>query len=82
MNELSEQTQQLSNELYELTLRAKRTNYKNKPPRLPKNINASTLSGFVKRFSSWKSRLQNLELELERDTIRVEANLLTNFLPK
>ena len=56
-----------------------RINYKNKPPRLPKNPTSSTLSGFRKRFAHWKVALQDLELEQERGTIKVQPNLLKNF---
>jgi hypothetical protein len=82
MDDISTQAKQLSDELYELTLRAKRIAYKNKPPHLPKNLTISTLSGFVKRYSSWKRGLQILEQELERGTIKTQTNLLKNFTTK
>ena len=71
-----ETLQNSADQLYELTLRAKKINYKNKPPRLPKKPTESTMMGFRKRLSNWTDRLRYLEEERMRGTISSETDVL------
>lgn len=75
-----ESLQQSAEQLYELTLRAKKINYKNIPPRLPKNPTEATMVGFRKRFSNWRDRLKYLEVERTLGTITNDTNLLKSYL--
>jgi hypothetical protein len=72
--------QTIANQLYELNLRAKKINYKNKIPKLPKNPTESTMSGFRKRLSNWTNLLSHCEAERMRGTISSDPNLLRNYL--
>lgn len=77
-----ESLQHAANQLHELTLRAKKINYKNIPPSLPKRPSEITMVGFRKRFSNWKNGLKTLEEERTRGTV-ISANqttLLKNYL--
>lgn len=71
--------QDTSAQLYELVLRAKKINYKNKPPHLPKRPTESTMMGFRKRLSNWTNCLLRLEEERMRGTISSETDLLRNY---
>jgi hypothetical protein len=63
-------------ELGNLTFRANKVNYRNKPPRLPKNPTESTLSGYRKRLANWTKVLIQLEKERKQLSIKEGENLL------
>ncbi len=71
--------QRLANQLYELNLRAKKINYKNKIPTLPKKPTNSTMMGFYKRLSNWTNVLSHIESERMVGTISSEPNVLRSF---
>lgn len=66
-------------QLSELTSRAKRINYKNVIPRLPKNPTESTLAGFKKRLSNWIKQLETLEQEKLVEVVQT-GNVLDSYL--
>lgn len=70
----------LTSELYELNLRAKKINYKNRIPQLPKNPTESTIQGFKKRLSNWVAILKHIESERMQGTIKSDSNLLRKYL--
>jgi hypothetical protein len=75
-------TVELTNELSELIYRAKKVNYKNIPPRLPKNPTESTMTGFHKRLRNWSNGLFSLEQETNRHNKRIvktDINLLKSY---
>lgn len=49
--------------LSDLKIRARRVNYKNEIPHLPKKPTSSTMSGFRGRLGNWLKVLENLEKE-------------------
>lgn len=69
----------IHNQLKDLTSRAKRINYKNTIPRLPKNPTESTLAGFKLRLSNWVKQLEQLERERIIEVIQT-GNVLTSYL--
>lgn len=74
--------QEIENQLADLKSRAKRIDYKNVIPRLPKKITHSTLSGFKKRLSNWTKQLEHLERERILEKVIHTENVLESYLKR
>lgn len=74
-------TDDLKNELSDLSSRARKIEYKNVIPSLPERPTDSTMSGFYKRFNNWKKGLFHLEGEriMQHETT-YDNNPLKNFV--
>lgn len=72
----------IQSQLTELTSRAKRINYKNTIPRLPKNPTESTLAGFKLRLSNWIKQLEVLEKERLTENVIQTGDVLTSYLSR
>jgi hypothetical protein len=79
VTELQREVEGYKTKLTDLALRAKKTNYKNRIPRLPKNTTSSTMMGFRKRFNNWVRGLKTLERERLPHGILQDKELLNNY---
>jgi len=66
--------------LSSLERRAKKASYKNKIPKLPKNINPSTMMGFHNRLTNWQRGLEYVEQSGATLRVQVDPQLLENYL--
>ena len=70
---------ELEQNLSKLNSRSRAANYKNKLPKLPKNINALTLQGFRKRLSNWENGLVYVEKSKTPLQVQEDPQLLSNY---
>lgn len=69
---------EINNQLYDLQIRAKKIDYKNKIPKLPNTSSPASMMGFKKRLANWTAILKHLETERLREIVSHEP-LLKNF---
>lgn len=79
---IEEQVSNLTTQLSDLKSRARVVNYKNAIPKLPKNPNSTTLTGFKKRLSNWKKGLLSIESERLHESITNDSNVLYNYVKR
>ena len=75
-------TKQLLEQLEDLKFRAKRIDYKNTIPSLPKKPTESTMSGFYSRLNNWRRQLEVLEKERINESITKTDDVILHYLTK
>ena len=81
MKTRKEEALKLSSGIFELKQRARKVDYKNVLPRMPKKPTESTMRGFHGRLGNWTKGLEYLEEQIMlQQTVRRDETLQVNGL--